>query len=353
MHGRTNNALGLFDGTIGVFMRRTARLCCALAFACAAAITLGGAAPLDIYFIDVEGGQSTLIVTPARESFLIDTGYAGNEGRDPDRIAAAARAAGVTQIDYLMITHFHGDHAGGVPELAKRLPIRTFVDHDTIMPSDTNSAPVFGAYAQVRRAGRHIVAHPGDRLPLKDVDVRVVSSGGETIASPLTATGERNAACEPTARDAAEPVENPRSTGIVLQHGQFRFIDLGDLSGKPLYSLFCPVNLLGRASVYLVPHHGGSDVVYPATFAVSPRVAIMNNGERKGGSAEAFKALHNVPGIQDVWQLHKSRADGAQNFPDKNVANLDETTGHWIKVSANEDGSFEVTNGRTGERRKY
>ena len=334
-------------------MRRTAPILCALSVACAIVVTLRGAGTLDIYFIDVEGGQSTLLVTPSHQSYLIDTGYNGNDGRDAERVVAAVRAAGVTKIDFLMITHFHGDHAGGVADLAKRMPIAAFIDHDTTLPTDTNSKATFEAYAAVRKNGRHIIAKPGDRLPIDSIDVRVVSSGGATISAPLSGAAAPNPACPPSAPDPGEPFENPRSTGVVVQFGQFRFIDLGDLSGKPLYSLFCPANLLGKASVYLVPHHGGDDVVYPATFVVSPRVAIMNNGERKGGSAAAFTALHAVPGIRDVWQLHKSLAKDARNYADANVANLDETTGHWIKVSAEESGSFTVTNGRTGETRKY
>jgi beta-lactamase superfamily II metal-dependent hydrolase len=334
-------------------MRRTATILCTLAVACLAAATLRGAGTLDIYFIDVEGGQSTLLVTPARQSYLIDTGYNGNDGRDADRVVAAARAAGVTKIDFLMITHFHGDHAGGVQDLAKRLPIAAFIDHDTTLPNDTNSKATFEAYAAVRTNGRHIIAKPGDRLPMDGIDVRVVSSGGATISAPLSGVAAPNPACPASAPDPADTTENPRSTGVVVQFGQFRFIDLGDLSGKPLYSLVCPANLLGKASVYLVPHHGEDDVVYPATFAVSPRVAIMNNGERKGGSAEAFAALHSVAGLRDVWQLHKSLAKDARNYADANVANLDETTGHWIKVSAEESGAFSVTNGRTLETRKY
>ena len=319
------------------------------------ALTLSVAAAntLDIYFIDVEGGQSTLIVTPGHESLLIDTGYAGNGGRDADRIAAAAKAAGVTQIDYLLLTHFHGDHAGGVPEVAAKLPIRTFVDHDTIRPGDAQSKGPFDAYARVRSSGRHLVPTPGDRLPLQGVDVQVVSSGGLIIKRPIDGGGAANPACGAEAPNAAEPIENPRSTGIHLAYGRFRFIDLGDLSGAPLFGLFCPANLLGRADVYLVPHHGGSDVVYPATFAVGPRVAIMNNGERKGGSAESFAAFRRVAGLQDVWQLHKSAADGAENFADARVANLDDRTAYWIKISASEDGSFMVTNSRTGESKKY
>jgi beta-lactamase superfamily II metal-dependent hydrolase len=313
----------------------------------------GAARTLDIYFIDVEGGQSTLIVTPAGESLLVDTGWAGYGGRDADRIVAAAKAAGIERIDYLLLTHFHSDHAGGVPELAKRMPIRTFVDHDAIVPTDTNSAPVFKAYEPVRARGRHIVAKAGDTLPLNGVDVRVVSSDGRTIAAPVDGDGRANPSCPASAPPPAEPVENPRSTGIQLKHGRFRFIDLGDLSGQPLFALVCPKNLLGTADVYLVPHHGGADVVYPATFAVNPRVAIFNNGEGKGGARDAFTEVRRVRSLEDVWQLHRSNAAGPQNFPDDRIANLDETTGHWIKVSANEDGTFSVTNGRTGATKTY
>jgi competence protein ComEC len=316
-------------------------------------VAVSAAATLDIYFIDVEGGQSTLIVTTAGESLLVDTGYGGNDGRDPKRIAAAARAAGLARIDYLLLTHFHGDHGGGVPELSRLLPIRTFVDHDTAVANDESTAPVFTAYAPIRAAGRHIVPKPGDRLPLKGVDVQIVSSDAKTIAEAVDGGDQRNPDCPSTAPAPGEAIENPRSTGFRLRFGRFTFIDLGDLSGQPLYSLFCPTNLLGKADVYLVPHHGGDDVVYPATFAVKPRVAIMNNAEKKGGSRDAFVNLRKVAGLEDVWQLHKSLAAGAQNYPDDQVANLDETTAHWLKVSASDDGSFSVTNGRTGTTRTY
>ncbi len=328
-------------------------LLCAGALVLSIAAIAADAAGLRIYFIDVEGGQSTLIVTPRGQSFLVDTGYAGNGGRDAGRIADAARDAGVKRIDYLLITHFHGDHVGGAVELAARLPIRTFVDHDTPMKDDANAQRAYEPYAAARARGRHIVARPGDRLDLKGVDVTFVSSAAATISKPLDGRAEANPACPATAPDPAEPIENPRSTGFVLRFGRFRFVDLGDLSGAPLFSLFCPSNLIGRAALYLVPHHGGDDVVYPATFAVHPRVAIVNNGRIKGGSAEGLVALHNVAGLEDAWQLHRSDARGAGNFPDARIANLDETTGHWLKATAASDGSFEVTNGRTGETKKY
>ncbi len=140
----------------------------------------------------------------------------------------------------------------------------------------------------------------------------------------------------------------------MLQFGRFRFIDLGDLTGPPLYALFCPSDRLGQADVYLLPHHGGLDAADPAVFGASPpRVAVVNNGATKGGASDMFAALRRVQGIEDVWQLHRSRNEGAQNFADDRIANLDETTSYWIKLSAKEDGSFVVTNARTGGSREY
>jgi competence protein ComEC len=312
---------------------------------------------LDIYFIDVEGGQSTLVVTPAGQSLLVDTGFAGFENRDPLRILAAARAAGLTQIDFLLITHFHWDHDGGVPELARRMPIETFVDHGDLERTpaalaDSDWAVTldrYNAYRSVLDGRPHLEPKPGDRLPLHDVDVTFVSAARETIAEPLTGAGQVTPGCAEAAPDAADPFENPRSTGFVLRFGRFRFVDLGDLSGAPLFSLVCPKSLIGSVDVYLVPHHGAGDATYPATFAaLRPRVAIVNNGADKGGAPEAFDNLRRAPGLEGAWQLHTSTKTGVVNLPETQSANLDETTAHWIKVSANQDGSFTVTNDRTG-----
>jgi len=327
----------------------------------ALAVGASAAKTLDIYFIDVEGGQSTLIVTPAGQSLLVDTGWAGNNGRDAGRIMAAARDAGITRIDYLLTTHFHTDHDGGVSELASQIPVGTFIDHGGVTnpgtPDPASHLRAFDAYASVRAKGRHLEPKPGDRLPLKGVDAIVVSSAGRTIVQPLAGAGQPNAACTPAAPDAEEPFENPRSTGFHLRYGRFRFIDLGDLTGAPLFALFCPRNLLGRADVYLVPHHGGKDVTHPAyVAAVRPRVAMLNNGATKGGAADAFAMLHRARAdgsLEDVWQIDRSRNPGAENFPDDRIANLDDTTGYWIKMSANEDGSFQVTNQRTAARKTY
>lgn len=324
---------------------------------------------LDIYFIDVDGGQATLIATPAGESLLVDTGYAGDgtfqsppgdplRARDTPRILAAARDAGITRLDYLLITHFHADHDGGVVELSSQLPIGTFVDHGDVKPEAERNVrgtlEAYRRYTAVRAKGRHLEPKPGDRLPMKGVDVVVVSSAGSTLSRPLAGAGTRNAACAAAAPPPEEPNENPRSTGVRLQFGKFRFLDLGDLTGSPLFALVCPNDLIGPVDVYLVAHHGGPDAADPATFtAFKPRVAILNNGATKGGAPVTFTALHAVRGLEDVWQLHRSTREGADNFAAERIANLDETTAHWIKLSANADGSFKVTNGRTGARKTY
>ena len=326
------------------------------------------AGTLEIYFIDVEGGQSTLIVTPERHSLLIDTGWAGDgsgfrpgdphEARDANRIVAAARDAGITQIDYLLITHFHVDHDGSVMELSQLMPIRAFIDHSAPSAEADRASPgtkeAYGAYLSVRDGRAHLQPGPGERLPLRDVEATIVSSAGSTLTGPLASAGAMNAACPDHASSPRDLYENPRSTGVVVRYGKFRFLDVGDLSGQPLFNLVCPKNLIGPVAAYVVAHHGGSDASVPETFAAfKPRLAIMNNGLSKGGARVTYEALHHVAGLDDVWQLHASAEAGDVNFPSHYIANLDESTAYWIKLVASEDGSFRVLNQRTGEWKTY
>ena len=310
---------------------------------------------LEIIFIDVEGGASTLIVTPARQSLLIDAGYAGREGRDPGRILDAATEAGIDRIDYLLITHFHGDHVGGVPELAAKIPIGTFVDYGAPLGTDRMATRAFSAYEPVRAEKAHLQPHPGDRLPLEGIEARVVSAGGRLLSGPLPGGGGSNAACARAENHAEDGTENFRSIGVMLQFGAFRFLALGDLSGNTLTRLVCPTNLLGQASVYLVAHHGDYDTNVPALYAVlRPRVAVMNNGATKGGAPDSFRTLHARPGLEDLWQLHASRKAGAVNSADQFLANVDEgATAYPIRLTAYADGSFRIVNGRTGFARTY
>ncbi len=350
-------------------MRRLAHLCLSVGIAAGSQAAL--AKTLDIYFIDVEGGQSTLIVTPDRHSLLIDTGWAGDGSntdylpveprlaRDANRILAAAHEAGLKQIDYLLITHFHHDHDGGVAELAQLIPIRGFIDHGVPSPEavrtneDTKAA--FEAYLKVRSRGKHLEPKPGDRLPLGDIEATIVSSAGSTLPSPLPEAGApANSACQGQGLRPNDRDENPRSTGVVVRFGKFRFLDVGDLTGPPLFRLACPTDLIGPVDAYLVAHHGGSDAADPATFAAfKPRVAIMNNGPWKGGAKSTYEALHHVSGLEDVWQLHRSMSAGDSNYAAPQIANLDESTAYWIKLVASEDGSFRVSNARTGESKSY
>ncbi len=313
---------------------------------------------LEIFFIDVEGGQATLIVTPTGQSLLIDAGY-GRGTRDPERILAAVREAGIERIDYLLITHFHGDHVGGVPELASRIPIGTFVDYGgplgTPYGADRMSVRGFAAYEPIRSLGVHLQPKPGERLPVTGVEVDVVSAGGVLLSAPLPGGGRENDGCTMLEDHPEDGTENFRSLGVVLRSGAFGFVDLGDLSGNTLQKLVCPRNLLGETSVYLIAHHGDYDSDASAIYtALKPRVAVMNNGVTKGGDPATVRTVQAHSGL-DLWQLHASRREGARNAPDDFISNIDDdgTTAHWIRLTASADGSFVVVNGRNGFTKRY
>jgi competence protein ComEC len=320
-----------------------------------ALIGAASARTLHIFFIDVEGGESTLIVTAAGESLLIDAGYGGRGGRDPARILAATREAGIDHIDYLLVTHFHPDHVGGVPELATLIPIGVFMDYGEPLGTDRMTLGGFRNYEPVRSQHPHLVLKPGDRLPLKGVDADIVSAAGMVLSKPLPGGGQQNAACATLEDQPDDGTENFRSIGMRLRFGAFRFIDLGDLSGNTLGALVCPRNLLGVASLYLVPHHGNFDSNVPAVIdALRPRVAIMNNGATKGGAPEAFATLGRQPGLEDLWQLHASRNQNASNSADSFIANVDEgQTSFWITLTASDEGTFTLINSRSGFSKTY
>jgi len=331
-------------------------------------------ATFDIYVIDVEGGEATLFVSPSGKSLLVDTGFPGFDNRDADRIAAAARDAGVTRIDHLVVTHFHGDHMGGTAQLATRLPIRHFIDHGTTVDSNENALRAFQTYADIRSQATHTVARPGDAIALAGIDVRIIAAGGEALAAPLAGAGMPNPHCAsfepqgPPHTTRAGDAEDSRSVSLALRYGEFRTVIMGDLTWNKEYDLVCPNDKLGRVDAYLVSHHGaetsGSEAL---VYALAPRVAIMNNGPRKGGAVQTFEILKDSPGLEDLWQNHYSVAGGSEhNRPEPYIANLDtgsassegQTLVHmgpsnWIKLSARSDGSFTVTNSRSGETKRY
>ena len=311
---------------------------------------------LDAYFIDVEGGQATLFVSPSGESMVVDTGWDGFNNRDADRIAATAKAAGVKQVDYLLITHYHSDHVGGVPQLAAKLPVRNFVDHGPSVEHGAAPDKLYNAYTKVREGGKHLEVHPGDKIPVKGLDVKVLSAAGDLIASPLSGAGQPNPACAGFEKKADDPTENARSVGTLITYGKFRIIDLGDLTWNKEYELVCPNNKIGTVDVYLSTHHGMNISGSPAiVHALHPRVAIMNNGAKKGGTPEALQAIRTSPGLLDLWQIHYAIDAKDNNTAEQFIANTQggEDAGNWIKLSAQSDGSFTVTNGRTNFTKKY
>ncbi len=356
---------------------------------------------LDIYSIDVEGGQSTLFVSPAGESMLIDAGSAGE--RDAGRIVAVARQAGLSQIDVMLVTHYDGDHVGGVKDVSDRIPIKTFVDHGPRVtpagaPEPTpqqmaNQSRGDGVYAGAVASGRHIEVNAGDKVPVKGMDVVVVSSKGHVITKPVGDGGAKNALCSSYTPHPIDTTENINSIGTVISaFGRFRMLDLGDLTWNTEHDLVCPNNLLGSIDLYLTTHHGLARSGLPALVeAIAPRVVMMNNGPRKGGSVEVWDTLRKIRSVQNIWQLHYSmprpisasfeeKADPggpAYNTSDQLIANVDQvpappappagqapgqgrgpqppphTPSYFVKVSVRPDGSFTVTNSRNGFTKDY
>jgi beta-lactamase superfamily II metal-dependent hydrolase len=338
---------------------------------------------LDIYVVDVEGGNATLFVAPSGESVLIDTGNGGATlPRDPERIMAAVKDAGLTQIDHLINTHWHGDHFGGHEELAKRIPIRDYVDHGpTIEPQPASTAFLDTVYPKLYGASKHTVVKPGDKIAVSGLDWRIVTSAGQAIKTPLPGAGAANRYCASFTPKPVDPSENAQSVGSIVTFGKFRVAHLGDLTWQKEFDLMCPNNRVGTVDLFIVSHHGQPISNAPVlVHALKPRVAILNNGTRKGGQPDFMKVIHTSPGLEDLWQVHFSQLSGQEytvpgvfisNLIDDQpaampVAAIEAPSGrgappppahngpaHWIKVSANSDGSFSVTNARNQFSKTY
>jgi beta-lactamase superfamily II metal-dependent hydrolase len=313
---------------------------------------------LKVYFVDVEGGQATLFVTPAKQSLLIDTGWGDNEGRDADRIATAAKNAGLKKIDYVLITHFHEDHVGGVSQLVERMKVGAFIDHGSNREDTPSAQKGYAAYEKLIAANKikRIIAKPGDVLPIVGMKAIVVSADGELISAPLEGGGAANPFCKEAETKPADTTENARSLGIQITFGKLKLLDLGDLTWDKEMELVCPTNKLGRMDIYIVSHHGWDHSSSPAMVnAIGARVAIMNNGERKGGSASVLDTILKAPGLETLWQLHFSE-EGAEehNTDDEYIANLEgQENGNFLELISAGDGTFDVFNSRTGKTKHY
>jgi competence protein ComEC len=314
---------------------------------------------LKVYFVDVEGGQATLFVTPEKKSLLIDTGWAGNEGRDAERIVAAAKLAGISRINYVLITHYHADHVGGAPQLAARIPIDAFIDHGENRESgNADTARGWQAYRELL-AGNHyqrITSKPGDALSIGALHLTTISADGALIAAPLPSAGAINSYCKDTEQRATDQTENRRSLGTLLTFGKLRILDLGDLTWDKERELMCPDNKLGHVDVYIVSHHGSQLSGSPAlVWGIDARVAIMDNGALKGGSPPTWDIIKKSPHLQDLWQLHYSEAGGAaHNVAAEFIANpASGGDGQYLELTARPDGSFEIYNSRTQASKSY
>jgi L-ascorbate metabolism protein UlaG (beta-lactamase superfamily) len=331
---------------------------------------------LDIYWIDVEGGAATLIVAPSGESLLYDAGYgppnAVND-RDAKRIVAAAQTAGLKKIDYFVLSHYHADHVGGLPALAKMIPIGRYFDHgDTVEDVDR---PRLDLYKEVAARSRTIVK-PGESIPLKGVKAEVVSSDGQFIVKAINRGGP-NPLCAAAERKAPAPPENGRNVGMLFTFGKFTFLDLADLDWDSEMALTCPVNRVGTVTIWQADRHGNLfGAGAPAMLgAIKPQVIVVNNGPRKGlgqvdtavrsltrpGYQEttpsyAYGKIAALQGVEAIWQGHLSLADPDHNTTRDQIANLEDTSdckGNWIRASIAPDGKFTVTNGRNGFSKTY
>jgi L-ascorbate metabolism protein UlaG (beta-lactamase superfamily) len=323
-----------------------------------ALIPLSARAALDIYWIDVEGGASTLVVTDAGQSVLMDSGYTGLDNRDVDRVEHVVKQeAGLDHIDYYLTSHFHPDHVGGLAGLAERVEIRNFVDYgDSVARETAGGKAIWDAYLAAVGGKRRTVT-PGETLALEGVEFVFVASNGETLKRPLPGAGAANPLCASYEPKPDDQGENGRSLGYVLKSGNFEFVNLGDLPWSFQHRLACPVNIVGEVDLYQAAHHATRDDVLPQQlWPMRPTVAVSNNGPAKGGGPRAMEYLKQSPGLEDLWQLHRVLANDAEhNAAEELTANLgasDGCEGHWIRARV-EGGSYTVTNGRNGFSKTY
>ena len=330
---------------------------------------LSAAKTLDMYVVDVEGGKASLFVSPSGQSMVIDAGVPGAEtkNRDATRIVEACKAAGVKKIDYMVVSHFDGDHVGGVPALASMIPIGTYVDHGENVQTDAFSLRVVKAYQELVAKAKRIIVKPGDTIPIKGFDVFVAMSAGQAISEPLKGAGQPNPACDTTQKkvwgpdargrvDNHDTNENGMAINLLITYGKFRMFDPADATWNNDRKLFCPVNKIGTVDLYITANHGTENGNSPVmVHALQPRVAIADNAARKGASAEVFGIIESSPGLEDYWQAHYLTAGGDKfNTKPDFIANIEGSPdGKWIKVSAQKDGTFTVTNARNNFSKTY
>ncbi len=342
---------------------------------------------LEVYVVDVEGGNATLFIGPTRESVLIDTGNGGaNAARDAGRILDAARDAGLSQIDHLITTHWHGDHFGGMAELASNIPIGAYYDAGPSVQGQPNTVAFLAdVYPGLVAEASRTIVDPGDRIAIDGVEWTIVTAGGDVLESNLAGGGSANPYCASFEPQGPDTGENAQSVGSHIRFGEFTALHPGDITWDVEGALMCPENHIGTVDLLFVGHHGqgpaspvGSNTPQLVN-AVAPRVSIINNGTRKGGQPESMSVILNSPGLEDVWMSHFSLLGGQEytvpgifigNTFDNELAAMPiaplpgtrdtwpdppphNGTAYWFKVTALENGTFTVTNTRNDFSKTY
>jgi hypothetical protein len=350
---------------------------------------------LKIVSIDVEGGGGTLFVTPEGKSLLIDTGWPSNYGLLPspdgaknsaERIVAAAKKLGVTKLDYVIITHFHMDHVGGVVDLVKLMPVDTFIDHGVNVehlppgvkddPQLPGGAPdiLYPKYLEALKGSKHITAKPGQVIQIGSMTDTIVSSDGVVLSKPLAGAGAANPVCETGESKASRDVggeENARSVASMLSFGKVKIALFGDLSWEKERLLSCPTGKLGHVNLLIATQHGSAISSNPASIAdMRPDVVLMGSGGKKGGDEGPIKVMKASPGLMGFWQTHDSYAHPEWTSDKNFVANLNPSAsavaaqakslfsvppdkGYAIHAEITKDGKITMTNDRNGYSKTY
>ena len=332
-------------------------------FVCALPLLLvsivSAADTLDIYVIDTEGGKAVILTTPEGQTMLIDAGYPRQDDRDTNRIVEVAEALKIKEFDYIVVTHYDADHVGNVPNLAARIPAKIYVDHGEVLPSsnERDKKNFYEPYIKFVADKERMIVKPGDEIPMKGLKITVISSGGKAITKPLPGAGRPNEIFADTPRpEITDNYDNAGSVGFLFEFGKFRMLDLADQLQPGEYDLVYPNNLIGKVDLFMVSHHGfkvsNSKIL---VHTIRPKVAVMNNGPRKGGEAEVFDILAGSPGFEDLWQLHYAeRAGKEKNRPEQFIANIESPCqAKLIKISVRRDGTFTVTNTRNDFSKTY
>jgi beta-lactamase superfamily II metal-dependent hydrolase len=350
---------------------------------------------LKVVSVDVEGGGGTLFVTPEGKSLLIDTGWPSGAGLLPspdgaqnsaDRIVAAAKKLGLSKIDYLIITHYHMDHVGGIQDLVKRIPVDTFIDHganaehlapgEVVPPDLAGGAPdnLYPKYLETIKGHKHIVAKPGQVIEIGSMSDTIVASDGVVLSKPLPGAGAPNPACD-TAESKSSKAdggeENTRSVASLLRFGKVSIAMFGDLSWKKERELSCPTGKLGHVNVLIATQHGSNISSNPASIAdMHPDIAVMGMGGKKGGDEDPIKTIKASPGLMGFWQTHDSYAHPEWSSDKNTIANLNPPAGdiaahakqmftvapdqgHAIHLEISKTGQVTVTNDRNGYSKTY